>query len=90
MNNFSLNDFFAAFKSLRAGRSQASSGFQGVQRGCCQGQSFMPSQAFDYPDADVRFDAGCGCAQSMPMQMPESGCGCGSASDQFNMNTGIW
>ena len=90
MYNFNLNDFFAAFKSMRTGRSQAPmQDFQGVQRGCCQGQSFMPSQAFDYPDADVRFDAGCGCAQPMPVQIPDSGCGCHRSSDQFNMNTGI-
>ena len=97
MYNFNLNDFFAAFKSLRAGGTQSSMNFQGVQRGCCQGQSFMPSQAFDYPDADVRFDMGCGCAQPMqpiqPMQVPDRGCGCNKPSEQFktdfNVNSGI-
>ena len=89
MYNFNLNDFFAAFKSMRAGRTQSPMESHGFQRGCCQGQSFMPSQAFDYPDADVRFDAGCGCAQPMPMQIPDRGCGCHRDSGQFNMNTGI-
>ena len=90
MNNFSLNDFFAAFKSMRAGRTQASSGFQGMQRGCCNEQSYMPQQAFDMPDQDVRFDDGCGCAQ--PMQMPQRGCG-SRFTQQFrsevNINEGI-
>ena len=99
MNNFSLDSFFAAFKNLRAGRSQSTTaGFQGFQRGCIQGQqSYMPYQSFDYPDADVRFDAGYGCAQSQPMPMPERGCGCRRPVEQFstdlhenvNVNEGI-
>ena len=101
MNNFSLDDFFAAFKNLRAGRTQSCGGFQSVQRGCCQQQGYLPAQAFDMPDQDVRFDCswGCGqpqmpvqqhdcCCQPQPQPQPQQGCG-NRFKDQFNMNTGI-
>ena len=101
MNNFSLNDFFAAFKSLRAGRTQAPMmNNSQAMRGCCQGESYMSYAAYDYPDADVMFDASCGYSQMMPMQdfgcclsqlmpvpMPDSVCGIHRPSVQLNFNT---
>ena len=55
MNNFSLDDFFAAFKSMRANGASLSS-FRGAGSSCCQSQQqYMPQQYYDCPDENISY-----------------------------------
>ena len=77
MNNFSLEDFFSAFNSLRT-RGTSSCGSAKMDRcgtsrsgGCCQQQDY--SQRYDCRDEDVRFD--------MPERGRSKKSGCGKDAD---------
>ena len=87
MKNFSLDNFFAAFKSLRA-RGTAS--FDGAECGsrskkCCDTRQDY-GRRYDCMDEEVRFDmpeSGCSKRSGRSKATQKQGCGCGN-QEQYN------